>query len=212
MFPFHSCSTISISGTTGSGKTTFVKKLIENLDTMFEPISPKKVLYCYGVYQDEFTVMENSFPSVSFQRGLPSESDIEELIGNHNVIVMDDLMNELVNNKEMEKLFTQGAHHKKLTILYLNQNMYCQGKHSRTINLNTHYMILLKNPRDVSQIQCLGKQVFPGKSRALIEAYNDCMKKPFGYLVLDLSPHGEEDYRIRTGVFPDEICVIYKPL
>lgn len=46
MFPFHSCSTISISGTTGSGKTTFVKKLIENLDTMFEPISPKK---CYIV-------------------------------------------------------------------------------------------------------------------------------------------------------------------
>lgn len=73
-------------------------------------------------------------------------------------------------------------------------------------------MMLLKNPRDVSQIHCLGKQVFPGKSHALVEAYEDCMKNPYGYLVLDLSPHAEEAYRIRTGIFPDEDCVVYKPL
>lgn len=112
----------------------------------------------------------------------------------------------------MEKLFTQGAHHKMLSVLYLNQNMYCQGKHSRTINLKTHYLVLLKNPRDVSQIQCLCTQAFPGKSQTLIEAYNDCTRKPYGYLVLDLSPDSEEEYRIRTGVFPVETCVVYKPL
>lgn len=212
MFPFNSCTTISISGTTGSGKTTFVRKLIQNMSEMFEPVTPRRVLYCYGVYQNEYQVMESRFPFVTFQKGLPSDSDIEELSGDHNLIVIDDLMNELINNKDMEKLFTQGAHHKKLSVLYLNQNMYCQGKHSRTINLNTHYLVLLKNPRDVSQIQCLGKQAFPGKSQTLIEAYNDCMRKPYGYLVLDLSPHSEEDYRIRTGVFPDETCVVYKPL
>ncbi|KAK1788695.1 hypothetical protein P4O66_002516 [Electrophorus voltai] len=32
-------------------------------------------------------------------------------------------------------------------------NLFFQGKTSRTINLNTNYMILFKNPRDKSQIQ-----------------------------------------------------------
>ena len=94
MFPFNSCSTISISGTTGSGKTTFVRKLIQNMAEMFEPVTPRRVLYCYGVYQNEFQVMESRFPFVTFQKGLPSDSDIEELSGDHNLIVIDDLMNE----------------------------------------------------------------------------------------------------------------------
>ena len=111
----------------------------------------------------------------------------------------------------MEKLFTQCSRHRKMTVIYINQNMYCQGKHARTINLNTHYMILMKNPRDASQIRCLGKQVFPGKSQALVEAYNDVMSEPFGYLVLDLAPHTEEKYRIRTGIFPEEVCTVYIP-
>ena len=43
--------------------------------------------------------------------------------------------------------------------------MFCQGKHSRTINLNTHILVLMKNPRDLSQIQCLARQTFVGKSK-----------------------------------------------
>uniref|UniRef100_A0A8W8MKK3 Uncharacterized protein n=1 Tax=Magallana gigas TaxID=29159 RepID=A0A8W8MKK3_MAGGI len=67
-------------------------------------------------------------------------------------------------------------------------------------------------PPPDQEMKCLCKRAFPGKSKTLIEAYNDCTRKPYGYLVLDLSPHSEEGYRIRTGVFPDETCVVYKPL
>lgn len=108
-----------------------------------------------------------------------------------------------MNNNDMEKLFAQGAHHNKLSVLYLNENMYCQGKHSRTINLKTHYLVLLKNPRDVCKFSVYANGDFTGKSQTLIEAYNDCTRKTYGYLVLDVSPHSEEDYRIRTGVFTD---------
>lgn len=204
---------MSISGCTGSGKTTWVRKLMKYTREMFEGPSPDNILYCYGIYQNAFDEMEKELPNLTFLHGLPSELDINALCqnGDHNMIIIDDLMHEVVKNGEMERLFTQGAHHRRLTIVYLNQNMYCQGKHSRNINLNTHYMILLKNPRDVNQIRCLGRQVFGGKSNALIEAYNDCLSSPYGYLVLDLTPHAEEQYRIRTGIFPDETCIVYIP-
>lgn len=93
-FLLNSFTTISISGTTGSGKTTFVSKLIQNMAEIFASVTPRRVLNCYGVYQNEFQVTESRFPFVTFQKGLPSDSDIEELSGDHNLIVIDDLMNE----------------------------------------------------------------------------------------------------------------------
>lgn len=68
----------------------------------------------------------------------------------NSIIISDDLPRRIVNLQDMEELFTMGVHHRKLSVIYLNQNMYCQGKFARTINLNTHFMVLLINPRDVS--------------------------------------------------------------
>lgn len=87
---------------------------------------------------------------------------------------MDDMMHLIVSSVDVQLLFTQGAHHRKLTVIYLNQNLYCQGRCACTISLNSHY-ILLRNPRDASQVQCLGKQIVPGKGKVVTEAYNDCM-------------------------------------
>ena len=110
----------------------------------------------------------------------------------------------------MENLFVKGVHHLHLSVLYINQNVFCKGKHSRTINLNTHIFVLMKNPRDVSQLQCLARQAFLGKSNFLMEAYKDATSKPYGYLVLDFSPGTIDDYRVRTNVFLLEDTVIYQ--
>ena len=88
--------------------------------------------------------------------------------------------------------------------------MFCQGKCARTVSLNTHYTILLRNPRDVMQVGVLGKQI--GMNGTLVEAYTDCMAKPYGYLLIDLSPHSDDAYRLKTNIFPDEDRIIYSPL
>ena len=128
------------------------------------------------------------------------------------LVILDDLARSIVDSKEMEELFTMGVHHRKLSVIYINQNMYCQGKYARTINLNTHFIVLFKNPRDVSQVACLARQIdiYPTNTKAVIEVYQDCMKKKYGYLVIDLSPHGEEEHRLRTDIFKDDATIIYK--
>ena len=49
---------------------------------------------------------------------------------------------------KLKKAFTKYVHHRNLSIMYIVQNVFCQGKRSRTIVLNTKYMVLFKNPRD----------------------------------------------------------------
>ena len=211
MYPFPDSSTIAITGTTSSGKTTWLYRLLRHKDEMFA-VPPERILYCYGIFQSLFDEMKKRVPAITFCPGLPTESELDSLTSNgkHNLVILDDLMNRVTKNEDMELLFTRGAHHRRLTIIYLNQNMYCQGKSSRTINLNTHHMVLFRNPRDMSQISVLVRQVFPGKGNALVEAYRDCMKEPFGYLVLDLSPFTEDKYRMRTRIYPGETTVIYE--
>ena len=176
---------------------------------MFET-RPNKILYWYGVYQPLFEQMEKTLTQIEFHKGvLPSELLEEYSHSKHcNIIVLDDLMDDVVSNTEMEKLFTLGAHHKRLIVIYLNQNMYCKGSKSKTINLNTHFLVLMRNPRDLGQLHCLSRQV--GKKNLIVEAYMDCMKVPYNYLAVDLSPDGEEEMRVRSGILPDEDTVIYR--
>jgi len=213
MYPFEGPTTFSLSGSTRSGKTTWLYRLLSHTSEMFPQNPPQQILYCYGVWQDMFEEMERHIKNISFHHGLPSHAQIENLSSNnsHNIIVLDDLMNEVVKNSDIELLFTRGAHHKKLTVIYLNQNLFCQGKNAKSINLNCHYLVLFHNLRDNSQIKRLGQQIFPGEGEVLVQAYKDCMQESFGYLVIDLSPGSDPKHRLRSKVFPGEDTRIYLP-
>ena len=50
----------------------------------------------------------------------------------------------------------------------------------------------------------LARQMYPGKGKFIVEAYKDATKEPHGYLPIDLRPETDENYRIRTKIFPDD--------
>ena len=210
MYPFHANVSIVVNGTSGAGKSTWVSKLISEKDWMFQ-IPPTRVLYCYGIYQSLYKEMEQSLSFVEFHQGLPNVDEIDGLPEN-SLVVLDDLAGRMMANKEIEELFSMQVHHKKLNVIFLNHNLFIQGKCSKTIANNTHVYVFLKNPRGLSQLTCLARQVFPGKSKALVEAYEDCMRKRYGYLVLDLSPYGDQEHMLRTDIFKDDVTVVYKIL
>jgi len=209
MLPFESPASFSISGSTSTGKTSWVFNLLKHSNVMFKT-PPHKILYCYGVWQNLFDEMEKTLSNISFHEGVPSSQEINDFGDhNHNIIVLDDLMSDCVKNNDVEQLFTRGMHHKNLSVVYLNQNLYAQGKHARNITLNTFYLVIFQNLRDCSQIQKLGQQLFPGQGQILVEAYKDSVQKKYGYLVIDLAPNTHHQLRLRTEIFPDEITKIY---
>jgi hypothetical protein len=81
-----------------------------------------------------------------------------------NLIIFDDLMREASESDNVLDMLTKGSHHKNVNILLLSQNIFGKVKHSRTITLYSHYIILFKNPRDKSQISFLARQMYPKES------------------------------------------------
>ena len=89
-------------------------------------------------------------------------------------------------DKRIVNLFTRCSHHRNLSVIYIVQNLFHQGKGSRSISLNSHYLVLFKNPRDKLQIVTLAKQTYPGQTHSFIQRYEEAVQRPFGCLLVDL--------------------------
>ena len=189
-----------VSGPSGAGKSQFALKFIDHLDYMVKP-KIEKVIWCYGIHQDVF----DNFPQITFQEGLP---DLNIFDGKEKILlILDDLMTEV--DGRVTQIFTKISHHRNVSVLYLTQNLFYQSKHTRTISLNAHYLVLFKNVRDATQIANLARQMHPGNSNYLLEAFRDSTMAPFGYLLVDLKPDTDERFRLRTNIFPGETQYVY---
>ena len=120
------------------------------------------------------------------------------------MLILDDVMHLIVNNDNIALLFTQLVHHKNISCIIVYQNLFNAGKHAKTISLNAAYLVLFKNVRDKGQISYVGRQVFPGRSKVFIEAYNDAVSEPHSYLLIDMTAKTSDCYRLRSSIFPDD--------
>lgn len=189
-----------ISGPSNSGKTFFVKMLLQNAGKL---ISKKidNIVFIYSVWQplyDDLLKMYNH--DIKFIEGIPQTLDDDVLFpaNKTSLVIIDDFMQEASSNKEIEKLFTVYVHHKNLSVIYILQNLFFQGKSSRTISLNTNYLALFKNTRDVTQVGILARQMFPSNTKFFMESYEDATSTPYGYLLVDYKAKTPEQYRLRT--------------
>ena len=182
-----------VVGPSGSGKSVLVNNLIQNRDTLLDR-KYSKVVWCYGIWQDFYETLP-----YTMHEGPPSQ---EILDAGNMILVVDDMMNSAQDL--MAAVFTKTSHHKNICCIFLTQNLFVKGVHSRTISLNAHYLILMKNSRDRAQISHLARQVYPNNSRFLVDSYNDATAKPYSYLMLDFKQETPENLRVVTGILPNE--------
>lgn len=208
---FEIPSTILIVGPTQSGKTSFVRKIIECKEQLFK-VPPVTVKYVYGAWQPGYTVMAKS--GIEFHKGAPTGEELSKWSesGDHVLVVLDDVMQEACASPEIMSLFTIQCHHRNMSVIFLTQNIFPSGKWARTISLNCHYIVLFETKRDKLQVQTLGKQIFPGDSTYFMDAYRDATSEPYGYLLCDLHPGTNKEFQLRTLLFPEEFTWYYTPL
>ena len=193
--PFVHPFTCLVSGPTGCGKTQFVFRLIDHVDTMFQP-RPEQIVYCFNEYQPIF----ERCPNVIFQQGLPK---MEQFNGEQStLLVLDDLMSEA--DERIQNMFTRGSHHKNISIIFMVQNFFSKNKYMHTICLNAQYIVLFKNPRDASQFTSLARQLYPDNPRFAQDSYKDATQRPYSYLLVDCRPDTIEELRLRAHIFPDD--------
>ena len=195
-----------ICGPTMSGKSEFVFNLIRNKDLMMDK-PPSRVVYCYGEWQPAFDKLQADF-QVEFCPGLAEILDRPDFFdpSNPTLLIIDDLAQGVADDSRCTKLFTQGIHHKNVSVLLIIQNLYKQGKSMRDIHLNAQYLILYKNCRDIQQIGTLARQT--GLSH-IPEAYAKVTTVPYNPLLIDMKVDTPDYLRVRSDIQPGQVMKVY---
>jgi hypothetical protein len=199
--------TMIVSGQTGSGKTYFVNKLLEAQAKMHQQPF-ERVVYAYSMEQPLYSSMQSHIPGIEFSLGLPE--DFMTSVSSPTLLVLDDLMMELQNDKRLAVLFTK-MRHSNLSTIFLVQNLYFKSQYATTVTRNAQYMVLFPNLRDAAMISTLGRQIFPRYRNFLESAFEDATTKRYGYIFLDLKAETDNKLRVRSNIFPGEEPVIYRP-
>lgn len=191
--------TMVVAGPSKSGKTEFVKKLIQWRQELID-VPPHKIVWVYREWQAAYTSLQATYSNdIRFVYNMPEDDD--DLIRDTTVphlLVFDDLMASKATGR-IQEWFTRKGHHRNTSVIYLVQNLFDRNdKYMRTITLNAHYLVLFKNPRDRSQVDVLSRQL---SSPLLKYAYENATQPPYGYLLIDLNPRTPEGLRYRTDIF-----------
>ena len=206
----ENAAVFQVVGPSGSGKTHFVSQLLLNANRIFaKPI--RKIYWLEGISDDNGDsnkILGKKIIRVQgFQPGwmdLPKELD---------VIVIDDLFTESTKENNFNNLFTKIARHRKVTVIFITQNLFHQGGQHRTRNLNVHYLVIFKNPRDNTVLDYLARQAYPSNRNFLVDAFKDATNNtPHGYLFLDFTQTCPEEIRVRTNIFNPSGIIVYKQL
>ena len=202
---FKAPFTCIVVGATGSGKTQLVKKLISHRAEIINP-PPQTVLYCYGELNE--TVLEHKQKGIEIYNGIP-DVDLIKSFPKPLLLVIDDLMLD-IDPSYLDMLFTRGSHNWNMSIIFVTQSLF--GRNIRTARVNSHYLLLMRNPQAKQNVRTVGSQMFPGKLKFFMESFEDATAKPFSYLLIDSHPNTDDAERLITNIFPGEHQVLYLPM
>jgi hypothetical protein len=203
---FKHPTTCVISGCTQSGKTVLMMRIIHDWKLLFDIDKNKiNVLWFYGQYQNQYKHSHDDNLEINFIKGKPDEKLIENL--NPDLIVLDDLMDSLKNDKILNDFFTQVCHHKRISVFFLVQNLFLQGNFMRTVSLNTHYFIIMKAPRAVKQVEYFSRQIKRKNSSEDAEKIYEraTASGAYSYLLIDLHPTSSYVTRYRSRITREEV-------
>ena len=198
--PGHSCC----------GKTELTKNILQNLNTLVDKQIDRIVL-CYNEWQDKYEILKYMERPIEFVQGTININDFDNSI--NNLIILDDLMSKCKESSDILDLFTIKSHHRNISVFLVTQNIFIKGKWTRDLNLNSSYMIIFRNIRDVTQISTLARQMFPGKTKDFLRVFDDATSADddHGYVFLDLNPGVSQDLRIQGNIIekPDRPRIVY---
>jgi len=141
-------------------------------------------------------------------------TQLEDLCSDPCLVIIDDQMDVISKGKANDlvtRFFIKHSHHRGASVVLILQNAFKSGL--REINLNTQYLVMFDQPRDRSTITSLARQICPGESKFLQDAYQKAVaNKDYGYLFMDLHPRNKKcKYWLRSSVYPDENCEVFTP-
>jgi hypothetical protein len=213
-FSFVHPANIIAAGPTGCGKTYFVKEALAK--RVFSPM-PNRIVWVYAEMQPAYRhlmkmSMDGRLPEIEFIQAPVNYDELYESFSpdDVNLLVVDNQMGESKKQEtSFTNLFTKGSHHRDITVIFLTQNIFEKGH--RTANLNAQYLIAFQNKRDRTQVNVLGRQMYPSNPCFITDAYADATSRPHGYLLMDFTQGGLPELQVMTDVLTER-PIVYQPI
>lgn len=217
-FVFHHPSNVIIVGPSNSGKTWFLERVLKQHQLQPEP---ERILWVYSEWQTGYDSLQQL--AHTGQLGpcrhiefVKDDTDYDAMYDSmdatkENMLVLDDQMTEAASGGKsmvaaLSKLFTKGSHHRRVTIVFIQQNAF--EKALRTVSLQAQYYVLMKNPREEDQVGRLAPAKH--KRRFVLESFEDATESEFSHMLLDMRQSTPNELRYLTQV-TEPVAYAYVP-
>lgn len=204
-FFFRARNITSVTGNTGSGKSTLIAKILRDRNELIKP-SPQAVIYVYNSHQPELfnqitewcqgTPVKFTTDMFEYQTLVPPNQQ------QPTVLVLDDQQPAVADSGlKGVRMMTEDCNHRNLKIFYVQQSMYIHSKYNTALNRQAKYCIMFSNRRNPYEEQQLGKECLQLNADQLSVLYKDAGKytnRP--YLVYDNHPDTSEFCRLTTNI------------
>jgi len=227
---FYHPFTMVVSGSTGSGKTMWVMRLLKHINKLIVTDNSNvdktkicNIMYCYGELNDTVLYLkkielnketDKDLKEINIKtiNGIPTEETIQleaQRSDRQLLLVLDDLMVS-AKSQFLDTVFALGSHNWGMSVILVTQHLF--SKELRVARNNAHYIVLLRNPAGALQIRNLAGQLFPTQTSYFMESYMDATKERFSYLLIDMHPATKDTLRLKTHIYPEEgWTIIYIP-
>ena len=133
------------------------------------------------------------------------------------IVIVDDGLSQMENY--LPQVFEEFTSKRNTSIIFVSQSIFLDSPNFRRISDNSHYIICLKNKRNLAKIRSLALQAKPCNPKFVVNSYIDATRpKPlstpypdnysYGYFVFDFNLQSPEVIAYRTNIFPNELELI----
>ena len=209
-FRFKHPAKFFVAAPSGAGKTTLVLNICRFAEHMFdEPRVKENIIYFYKEWDEAFDIAKKEKIIKEFVNVKPTVDLVHKYVDHceNSLIIIDDWGLDL--DKEISEIFKITAGKTKTSVILMAQELFEKG--SKGPSSSSTYIIAFRNPRDMSKIRYLARQVAPHNPRYIIDAYHDATNNnPHSYLFIDTHQTTPDEYKIRSRIMPHELpMVIY---
>ena len=192
---FDNYCLVFILGSSGSGKSEFVKNIILESDYHFKGPKIPNIVYVYSSFDDNLKELQNKKAGITFVKELPLNWKEKSIPGS--LYIFDDQECKLNSSKPYSDVINEIAtiyvHHFKLKVFILLQTYDCLYKSCRinpSINQLTNLVIFRVSKTDSTLKRFLNTfNISLKENRNLFDVFTVFTKElPHSYLMINISP------------------------
>lgn len=205
-----------VAGPTMSGKTSFLLRLIDNMDRLLTR-QFDYIVWFYGEYNDSIRYIDNNYRNkITTVQGLPENfndyisrtgKNGEKLYGLH---IYDDLMQSATDDNQLLELATTKCQHNSISWIIVLQDLFFKSKNRVSLLRCAHYYVIMNNPLDRSIAEYIAQKVMPKRRKDFMSMFDLATETPHGYLFIDGRQSTPNCARYRTHIF-DKCQSVFVP-